>query len=243
MKAFRILTKVLVVAGLLAGAGFSVYFYMGKKDALEGLARMTEKYELQKNKSVLLHKKYTEKKVMADGLLRAKTMLEGRNRSMDVKLKEFEVQNAELTEKVNALTAAFSNTSKDSRECSARIARLEKQYERTKAQRDDLSEKYRAASGTVRDLNENVLALNGIIEDLKLGLRRTESSLDRCAEHNERLVMISEDLLDKWDDKGLLQSLLHKEPLTGLRQVEIEHLKQEYRERIDKSTYNDSRTN
>jgi hypothetical protein len=47
------------------------------------------------------------------------------------------------------------------------------------------------------------------------------------------LVGIANELVDKYKDKGVFGSVLAKEPLTGVKKVELEHLVQEYGDKIE----------
>lgn len=59
-----------------------------------------------------------------------------------------------------------------------------------------------------------------------------EARAHSCEDKNAQLVGISEQLLQRYQDKGVWQSLRDDEPLTGLHRVELEKLAQEYHARI-----------
>ena len=70
-------------------------------------------------------------------------------------------------------------------------------------------------------------------EALYEGLR---SHVDTCEKNNATLVSISEELLSRYKNKGVIAAARDKEPLLGLHRVELERLAQEYHARIVDST-------
>ena len=57
--------------------------------------------------------------------------------------------------------------------------------------------------------------------------------IENCVAKNVQLYQVNRELLQQYEGKGVMASLLQKEPLTGLKQVEIENLVEEYRDKID----------
>lgn len=54
-----------------------------------------------------------------------------------------------------------------------------------------------------------------------------------CYGNNKQLLAINRELLDRYQHKGVLDAVSQKEPFTGLKQVEIENLVQDYRYRLE----------
>lgn len=55
-----------------------------------------------------------------------------------------------------------------------------------------------------------------------------ESDLKACARNNLQLVDVNKDLLSQYENKGVWDAMLQKEPVTGLKQVQIENIVEEY---------------
>jgi chaperonin cofactor prefoldin len=68
---------------------------------------------------------------------------------------------------------------------------------------------------------------------LKSELKRTYQSLDKSEGNNARLCVIAGELLDRYENKSVIGSLMEKEPFTQIKRVELEKLTEEYRERIE----------
>jgi len=73
-------------------------------------------------------------------------------------------------------------------------------------------------------------------EQLEKKLRYTTGQRDRCVGHNAELSQAAADLLDAYENKGVFSALISKEPITGLKKIEIEHLLQTYRQQVGKNT-------
>lgn len=58
-------------------------------------------------------------------------------------------------------------------------------------------------------------------------------SLETCTEHNDRLVKIGHELLQRLHDKGLIDIVKQEEPLLGIGDVEMFNVVQNYRDEID----------
>lgn len=54
-----------------------------------------------------------------------------------------------------------------------------------------------------------------------------------CYGNNKQLLALNNELLSRYQNKGVLDAVSQKEPFTGRKQVEIENLVQDYRYRID----------
>lgn len=65
-------------------------------------------------------------------------------------------------------------------------------------------------------------------------LGRLQAKYNQCAEHNARLYFIGEELIDRYRKKGVMGSILEKEPFTQIKKVELENLVQEYKDQIDR---------
>ena len=70
-------------------------------------------------------------------------------------------------------------------------------------------------------------------EALYQGLR---THVDTCEKNNATLLSISEELLSRYKNKGVIAAARDREPLLGLHRVELERLAQEYHARIVDTT-------
>jgi hypothetical protein len=67
-------------------------------------------------------------------------------------------------------------------------------------------------------------------------LKKTTKDLVQCGANNADLVVISQELVAKYKNKGLGSLLLEKEPITQVKKVELEQLSQQYSEEIEQRT-------
>lgn len=68
---------------------------------------------------------------------------------------------------------------------------------------------------------------------LKTALSAEESSRQSCEKKNLTLYRYSVDLLTRYQNKGVWSALKQAEPFTGIKQVEIENIVEEYRDKLD----------
>lgn len=62
-------------------------------------------------------------------------------------------------------------------------------------------------------------------------------SATECSDKNDRLVALGAELLERWRRKGVTDALREREPLLGLRDVEMFNLVQDYRDRVEASRF------
>ena len=62
--------------------------------------------------------------------------------------------------------------------------------------------------------------------------RDTQGRVDNCTARNAQLVRLSDELVRRYRDRGFFDVLLSREPLTGLKRVELEKLAQDYRGKV-----------
>ena len=58
-------------------------------------------------------------------------------------------------------------------------------------------------------------------------------AIDQCVSNNHKLYDINQALLGKYENKGIWSVISQDEPFTGLKQVEIENLVDDYQYRLD----------
>ena len=58
-------------------------------------------------------------------------------------------------------------------------------------------------------------------------------SIDLCVSNNKKLYEVNQELLGKYENKGIWSVISQKEPFTGLSQVQIENLVDDYQYRLD----------
>ena len=68
---------------------------------------------------------------------------------------------------------------------------------------------------------------------LTVNLAENKADLLHCAENNMKLVDTNRELVEQYVNKGLWQALRQAEPITQLKQVEIENIAQEYKGTIE----------
>jgi hypothetical protein len=62
--------------------------------------------------------------------------------------------------------------------------------------------------------------------------REVAEHVDGCENNNAQLVGISRELIDRYKNKGVWAAAREREPLLGLRRVELERIAQEYHGRV-----------
>ncbi len=72
---------------------------------------------------------------------------------------------------------------------------------------------------------------------LSARLTQTQGHVDTCSARNAYLVQLSDELVQHYHDRGFFDVLLSKEPLTGLKRVEMEKLAQDYRGKVQDQRY------
>jgi len=70
-------------------------------------------------------------------------------------------------------------------------------------------------------------------KSLESTVARQVDTISSCESKNLKLYELNAQILSSYKDKGIVDALLHAEPLTQIKTVEIENLLQEYRDKID----------
>ena len=61
--------------------------------------------------------------------------------------------------------------------------------------------------------------------------------LERCSVKNAKLYDLNTDLLKRYADKGMVDVLTRREPLTGFKKIEMENLVQDLQDKLDEQRY------
>ena len=210
-----------VLIGLIVGAGTVFVKLRMERTAYEDeIGKLNDRFDLVK-------KKYSEEKQRANGLLRVKSTLEGRIRALRADLETFETEKAKVLKANAALQAKLEENTTS---CEEAIQAVSDRYDKVSKQYEKLNAKY---VETMSSYEEKVKSLIGEKNDLDMTLNETEYNLGRCEKHNSEFARIADELIVKYRDKGVVDSIAQKEPFTGLKQIEIEKLIQEYQDKID----------
>ena len=102
-------------------------------------------------------------------------------------------------------------------------ARLEGEVAQEKSRVQELVARVRETAVSLRDAETQSQATQG-----KLATR--EEALASCVDHNQKLVALNEEVLQRFEDQGFWSSLAKKEPFTRIKRVELENLADGYRD-------------
>ena len=107
-------------------------------------------------------------------------------------------------------------------------AALRERIEQQRGKMQEVIDKYKELVGTLRHLEAER-------NQLRVDLTSKSAAFDTCAQKNVQLYQTGLELADKYEQKGVWQSLLASEPVTQLKRVEIENLAQEYVNRVEQA--------
>jgi chromosome segregation ATPase len=128
-----------------------------------------------------------------------------------------------------------------------RVKELETGLESAAAARDQLQKEKEALAARLAETERKLAETSRSLEQTSQTLAMRERDLASlrelsakqaqanavCEDKNRRLYEVSTELIDKFRTQGFWDAVKRKEPFTGLKQVEVENLLEEYRERAD----------
>lgn len=221
----KLLSGVLcVVVGLALGFAYGQVRLKGEQKA-----HQTKLKEMNQRLSQA-QRRYVEERTLHTSLEDDKQALQGR---LDAAQKEREALARESTllkSRAEASEAKASSLDSKAASSEARAASLDAKNVQL-SERLARSEADRAALG--RKQQQTFSTLQEREKELKQLTADSRKRYDQCADHNARLYEIADDLLRRYEGKGVVKTLLTKEPFTQIKKVEMEKLVQDYRDRID----------
>lgn len=105
-------------------------------------------------------------------------------------------------------------------------AALRERLAQDRARMQELVDKFRETAQNLRQVETE----RG---ELKATLEGRQEEIRQCTQKNLGLYQANLDLLDRYASKGVWDAMLQREPVTGLKRVEVENLIEEYRRRLD----------
>ena len=161
---------------------------------------------------------------------------QGLLRQVSAQKQELEIANARMITEIaelktrlkgyeNKLKASQLDLASQERATVRGTAKLERVEERV----GRLTDRLRETLGQLRESNGTLRQTEVEKNELEFNLSETQSGLDDSERKNLRLYGIIEELIEAYRKKGIFAALLQKDPLTGLKDVQIQNLLQEYR--------------
>jgi chromosome segregation ATPase len=175
-----------------------------------------------------------------DGADPAAARLQQQLRRLQADKSELQTQNADLTGQIEELKARLLGLEKTNQEHEASLARYE---EAVGAYKQRLEESFER----IRQTDAQLLDLAGVQQETSAALQHSRAQGERltgeledrtrqlgdCEDKNAKLYEANVEMAERFERKGLWDALLQAEPFTGIKQVEVENLLEEYRYRIE----------
>ncbi|WP_028319100.1 hypothetical protein [Desulfobulbus elongatus] len=213
----------LVVLGFAAG-GYGLYRLDTER---KGLRKQVEALGIR---GELLQKKYNEQKAVANAMRRAAQEVESRARTMAANLATMEKEKQHLEGMVAEHEQKLAAMQKD---CEETVASHEQRYGALQTSFEQLKEE---STRIITEKNQHISQLTHERETLDASLKQEIFQRKRCVEQNARFAVLTEELVQQYENKGIFGALGQIEPFTQLKKVELEKMCQEYRDKIDENT-------
>ena len=160
----------------------------------------------------------------------AKAKLEQDRAGLEKQLQE----RAQLVSRASAAQRAAGDKLKaleaDKQQLAARVAELERAAE------DQRKAAELALAGKDRELEQAAQAgkrKDAERDDWQLRFGQQARMVTECSNKNERLLQVNAELLQRWRDKGLIDTLRQREPVLGLGAVHSFNLAQDYLDKAE----------
>jgi chromosome segregation ATPase len=161
------------------------------------------------------------------------TVVRGEKEALEKKLAE---QKGELDKQAEALPKAQAEAGRERREkaalqaeldkLKAQLADREKSLAEAKALGDELAGKERTAVATIGERDRSV-------KTYQTDLARQNKEIVACEAKNAKLYELNVELVERYRTKSVQDALLQKDPFTGIKDVEVFNIVQEYRDKLD----------
>lgn len=152
-------------------------------------------------------------------LSQEKASLQQENARLSAEIKELETQAKKLEKKLESTAKQLERAN----------ASNDKLVERVKNDREkitDLIGRYRETVRRLRVEQANVIHLTNAVQE-------RNQWIDTCKANNGSLYEINMELVDRYRNKGLWQALRQAEPLTGIGEVQLEVIAEDYVYKIE----------
>ena len=148
-------------------------------------------------------------------------------------LRQLGLEKQQLTDQVAKLQKENADFKTNNGKLEGKIKSLEKNVDRTAKANE-------AAVERIDLFNERLKESLAKLRETVMELHKAEATLNdqkaqvtACMRLNVQLYDAGKDLLTKYEQKGVWDALAQREPITGLKQVEVENLIEDYRYKID----------
>jgi hypothetical protein len=109
-------------------------------------------------------------------------------------------------------------------------AAVSSSLQQTHARLLEVIEKYNVLNKSKNELSAQHVNLQNI-------QKQTSSELKSCENKNLKMFEAAEDLLNRYDNKGVMDELLQDEPILQFKSVEMQNIVQEYEDKLLKQKY------
>jgi chromosome segregation ATPase len=120
---------------------------------------------------------------------------------------------------------------------SKQISELSDKQLSDKQQQAELTDKYQETENKLKQMEQQYVATNNSLQQTQKEKEQEKKRLDGdiqiCEKKNSELYLLSVQLMEKYQAKGVMDAIRQAEPFTQLEKVRIENLLQEYRDKSE----------
>ena len=166
--------------------------------------------------------------------------LQGMVRKASQERDTLKTENAKLQDKLDRLTKRNAKLEVDGNKISKKLARqqgsnkaLQARQQQTFSKLEEVVEKYKVLRQQNNQIKAELTVLQG-------DHQKTGQELQRCSQHNGKLIASANELLERYQNKGTFDGLWQSEGLLQFKSVEMEAIVQEYEDKIRAEEYLES---
>lgn len=211
-----LLALTLVAAGLI-GAAPSVMADDDRERQALRRAQLLMKQAIEQKESL-----EQEKAALTEQLAKLKTENDA--------LKE---SNRKLGKNKAAVEEEGAAAKKDLDSCKAESAARDQELQTLRGDYARINADLQNTQQALAKTQDTVLHLDGDLKGTKDKLSEAEQASETCGKKNVMLYRYGSELIERYRNKGVLDALLQREPVTQLKQVEMENVVQDYATKLD----------
>jgi len=147
---------------------------------------------------------------------------------------KLEQEKAQLAEEKTALEAELGTIRKKAEAEARRAAQLQREVAAVRTARDDLAVRLAETEAALQKTNAQRQAAEDEGKRLQARLGGEQQQHAACVARNQELHKVGVAVLERYEKKTCLDSTLQREPLTGLKRIDVENAVEDLRDQLDR---------